>query len=127
MIFLIIPIFVIIISSIYYFLFFNKNIRENIIWLILIVVLFSLISSLIFSSSDRGNFDNFFLNLSQFTMLSFFYAVLLLTLHYFIIKVIGKIILVENYTKYNIMCFSFFSTFISFLYLFLLASVFNLK
>ncbi len=56
----------------------------------------------------------------------FLYAALLLTLHYFIIKVIGKIILVENYTKY-IMCFSFFSIFISFLYLFLLASFFNLE
>lgn len=126
MIFLVIPVFVILISSIYYFLFFNKSIRNNIIWLILIVILFSLISSLIFSASDRGSFDGFFLNLVQFTILSLFYAALLLGLHYFIIKVIGKIILVENYTKY-ILCFSFFSIFISFLYLFLLASIFNLE
>ena len=126
MIFLIIPVFVILISSVYYFLFFNKNIKNNIIWLILIVILFSLISSLIFSASDRGSFDGFFLNLSQFIILSFFYATLLLGLHYFIIKVIGKIILVENYIKY-VIYFSFFSIFISFLYFFLLATIFNLE
>lgn len=76
--------------------------------------------------SDRGSFDSFFLNLAQFTILSFFYASLLLGLHYFIIKVIAKILLVENYIKY-VIYFSFFSIFISLLYFFLLASIFNLE
>lgn len=106
-------------------LFSNKGIKKNIIWLILIVTLCSLILSIVFSMSDRGSFDDFFLNLIQFVLLSLFYASLLLGLHYFITKTIRKFILVENYTNY-VMIFSFFSFFVTILYYFLLAFVFKL-
>jgi hypothetical protein len=76
--------------------------------------------------SDRGGFDDFFQNLSQFILLSFFYAFLLLGLHYFIIKIIRKIILVENYFNY-VMIFAFFAFFVTILYYFLLAFVIKIE
>lgn len=126
MIFLIIPIFLILISSIYYLLFFNKSIKNNLVWLVLVIILFSLVLSIVFSMSDRGSFDSFLLNLSQFVLLSLFYASLLVGLHYFITKTVRKIVLVENYISYVIL-FSFFSIFITILYSFLLAVIFKLE
>jgi|GEM_PF-3829615 len=126
MIFLIIPIFLVLISSIYYFLFFNKKIKKNIIWLILIVILFSLILSIVFSISDRGSFSNFLSTLCQFILLSLSYAFFLLGLHYLIIKTIRKIILIENYIYY-VMVFSILSFFVTILYYLLLAFVVKLE
>jgi len=120
---LFLPIILVAISSLYYFLFFKKEIKKNIIWLMLTVILSSLIFSISFSMSDRSGFDDFFLNLLQFILLLLCYAFLLLGLHYVLVS--KGIIWADTYFIY-VLIFSFFSFFLTIIYYCSLTFIFGI-
>lgn len=106
MMFVIFPLFFLALANLYYFLFFKRSMRENVWYLLLVVLVGSVLLSFSMSTSNYATISDMPINfLSMFSFTSV-YATLLLGLHHLVIN--KKLILIESYAAYIVFFFLIF-------------------